>query len=163
MHRRTPRPALLLHSDTRLPMVPQQRQGQRPHPTRDRAWRDRRGEMLFVDARKLGAMVDRTHRELAEQEIRRIAGTYHAWRGEPANETYEDVPGFCASAKLKQIADHRFILTPGRYVGSEEADEDDEPLGDKIVRLTHQLYEAFDDSDRLQDELRRHLGRLTSE
>jgi len=124
------------------------------------AWRDRRGEVLFVDARKLGAMVDRTHRELTDEDIARIADTYHAWRGEPDTDPYEDVPGFCASATVEQIAEHRFVLTPGRYVGSEAADEDDEPIGDKIDRLKRELYEAFEESDRLQERVRAALERV---
>ncbi len=123
-------------------------------------WRDRRGEVLFIDARKLGAMVDRTHRELTDEDIARIAHTYHAWRGEPEAGAYEDVPGFCASATVAQITEHRFVLTPGRYVGSEVAEEDDEPIGDKIDRLKRELYEAFAESDRLQKQVRSALARL---
>ena len=123
-------------------------------------WRDRRGEMLFIDARKLGAMVDRTHRELTDEDIARIADTYHAWRGEPEAGAYEDVPGFCASATVAQITEHRFVLTPGRYVGSEAAEEDDEPIGDKIARLKSELYEAFEESDRLQARVRAALERI---
>jgi type I restriction enzyme M protein len=77
-------------------------------------WRDRRGEVLFIDARKLGHLVDRTHRELSDEEIARIATTYHAWRGESEAGNYTDVPGFCASATVEQIALHNFVLTPGR-------------------------------------------------
>ncbi len=123
-------------------------------------WRDRRGEVLFIDARKLGAMVDRTHRELTDEDIARIAGTYHAWRGAPDTEPYEDVPGFCASTTVEQIASHRFVLTPGRYVGSEAAEEDDEPIGDKINRLKRKLYEAFEESDRLRERVTRVLEHL---
>ena len=125
-----------------------------------RAWRDRRGEVLFIDARKLGAMVDRTHRALSDDDIARIAGTYHAWRGERDAGEYADVPGFCASATSEQIAEHRHVLTPGRYVGAEEAEEDDEPLDQKIARLTKELYKAFDESDRQQARTREALGRL---
>ena len=121
------------------------------------AWRDRRGEMLFIDARKLGGMVDRTHRELTDEDIARIADTYHAWRGEPDAGEYEDIAGFCASARVEQIAEHRFVLTPGRYVGSEAAEEDDEPIDEKIARLKRELYEAFEESDRLQERVRRAL------
>jgi type I restriction enzyme M protein len=123
-------------------------------------WRDRRGEMLFIDARHLGRMVDRTHRELAEDDIGRIAGTYHAWRGEPGAAAYEDVPGFCASAPLSQIAANLFVLTPGRYVGSEEPEDDGEPIAVKIARLKADLLQAFDESDRLQASVRAALGRI---
>jgi type I restriction enzyme M protein len=123
-------------------------------------WRARRGEVLFIDARKLGAMVDRTHRELTDEDIARIADTYHAWRGEPDAGEYEDIAGFCASASIEQITEHRFVLTPGRYVGSEAAEEDDEPIGDKTARLKRELYEAFEESDRLQERVRAALERV---
>jgi len=105
-------------------------------------------------------MVDRTHRELTDDDIARIAGTYHAWRGERDAGEYADVPGFCASATTEQIAKHQHVLTPGRYVGAEAAEEDDEPLDERIARLTKELYEAFDNSDRLQTNVRTALGRL---
>ncbi len=124
-----------------------------------RAWRDRRGEMLFIDARNLGVMVDRTHRELRDDDIARIAGTYHAWRGEPGAGDYADTPGFCATATLDQVAEHGHVLAPGRYVGALEADNDDEPLEQKIQRLTDELYEAFDISDGLQQRVRAALNR----
>jgi type I restriction enzyme M protein len=85
-----------------------------------RGYRDRRGEILFIDARKMGHMVDRTHRELSDEDIERIAGTYHAWRGEEDAGKYEDVKGFCKAAKMEEIREHEYILTPGRYVGIEE-------------------------------------------
>ena len=123
-------------------------------------WRDRRGEVLFIDARKLGAMVDRTHRELTDEDVTRVASTYHAWRGEPDAGEYNDVPGFCASATLDQITAHRFVLTPGRYVGSEEAEDDGEPIAEKIARLKDELCEAFEESDRLQARVREALERI---
>ena len=123
-------------------------------------WRDRRGELLFIDARKLGMMVDRTHRELTDDEIARIATTYHVWPGEPGAGDYEDVPGFCASATVQQIGEHRFVLTPGRYVGSEELEDDGEPIQEKIARLKRELYEAFEESDRLQARVRAALERV---
>jgi type I restriction enzyme M protein len=123
-------------------------------------WRDRRGELLFIDARTLGSMVDRTHRELTDEEVARIAGIYHAWRGEPEAGDYEDVPGFCATATIEQTADHRFVLTPGRYVGSEEPEDDGEASADKVARLTHELFETFAQSDRLQAQVREALRRL---
>jgi type I restriction enzyme M protein len=81
--------------------------------------RDRRGQVLFIDARKLGRMADRTHRELTDEEISRIARTYQAWRGEKDAGDYADVPGFCNSATLEEIRKHGHVLTPGRYVGAE--------------------------------------------
>ncbi len=125
-----------------------------------RAWRERRGEMLFVDARKLGVMVDRTHLELTAHDISHVAGTYHAWRGEPGTDDYIDIPGFCASATLDEINEHRYVLTPGRYVGSEAAEAEEEPLDQKILRLTQELYAVFDESDGLECRVRRALRGL---
>ena len=100
--------------------------------------RDRRGEVLFIDARKLGRMVDRTHRELTGEEIARIADTYHAWRREQGAGEYEDILGFCKSATLKEARKHGHVLTPGRYVGVEPQPEDAEPFEEKMKRLTAQ-------------------------
>lgn len=105
---------------------------------RDRAnhgHRDRRGEILFIDARKLGAMVDRTHRELTDEDIARIAATYHAWRGEKGAGDYADVPGYCKAASLDEVRKHGHVLTPGRYVGAEEVEDDGEPFDEKMQRL----------------------------
>ncbi|HMV55457.1 MAG TPA: SAM-dependent methyltransferase, partial [Rhodocyclaceae bacterium] len=101
--------------------------------------RDRRGEVLFIDARKLGVLVDRTRRELTDEEIGRIAATYHAWRGEADAGEYSDIPGFCKSATLDEIRKHGHVLTPGRYVGAEAQDEDDEAFAEKMQRLTAQM------------------------
>ena len=99
---------------------------------RNGRFRDRRGETLFIDARKLGTLVDRVHRELTDADIARIAGTYHAWRGDKDAGDYTDVPGFCKSASLDDIRKHSHVLTPGRYVGAESAeDDDDEPFDEK--------------------------------
>ena len=103
--------------------------------------RDRRGQVLFIDARKLGRMVDRTHRELTSEEIARIADTYHAWRGEQGAGEYEDVPGFCKSATLEEVRKHGHVLTPGRHVGVEPQPDDGEPFGKKMARLTAQWQE----------------------
>jgi len=125
-----------------------------------RAWRDRGGETLFIDARQLGVMVDRTHREFSDDDISRIAGMYHAWRGEPGAGQYADIPGFCASAPLAEIVEHRHVLTPSRYVGAEDATDSDEPADERVARLTGALREALDESDRLQDRVRAALERL---
>jgi len=127
------------------------------HSRAHQLWRDRRGEVLFIDARQLGTMVDRTHRELADDEIERIATTYHSWRGEPAAGLYADVPGFCASGTVSEIALHRHVLTPGRYVGSAAGVEDDEPIFDKVLRLKRTLYECFDETHVLENAVRRKL------
>ncbi len=123
--------------------------------------RDRRGETLFIDARKLGALVDRTHRELTGEEVAQIAGTYHAWRGELEAGEYADVPGFCKSTPVDEIREHGFVLTPGRYVGAEHVEDDDEPFGLKMKRLVAQLEDQFAESDRLEDEIRLNLSRLS--
>jgi len=146
-------------------------------------FRDRRGETLFMDARKLGTMRDRTHRELTEQDIAKIAGTYHAWRGDPVGAglracpdvegqpqdlgqpqrvapTYADVPGFCKAATLDEIRANGHVLTPGRYVGAEAVEEDGEPFEEKMARLTKQLEEQFAESARLESIIRRNLQEL---
>ena len=112
--------------------------------------RNRRRETLFVDARQMGAMVDRTHRELTDDDIARIARAYHAWRGEDGAGDYEDVPGFCKSATTEQIAEHGYVLTPGRYVGAAEAEDDGEPFDEKMKRLTAELREQFAESAKLE-------------
>jgi type I restriction enzyme M protein len=103
---------------------------------RNGRFRDRRGETLFIDARKLGTMVDRIHRELIDEDIAKIAGTYRAWRGDKEAGDYADVPGFCKAATLDDIREHSHVLTPGRYVGAAAAEDDDEPFGEKMKRLT---------------------------
>jgi type I restriction enzyme M protein len=130
---------------------------------RDRAngpFRDRRGEILFIDARKLGRMVDRTHRELTDEEIARIARTYHAWRGEPDAGEYADVPGFCKSATLDEVRKHGYVLTPGRYVGAEVRDDDDEPFGEKMQRLAAQLREQQAEAAKLDAAIAANLKEL---
>ncbi len=99
--------------------------------------RSRRGEVLFIDARKLGRMVDRTHRELTDEDIARIAGAYQAWRD--GSDVYEDIPGFCKGAQLEDVRRHSHVLTPGRYVGAEPQPDDGEPFEAKILRLVEEL------------------------
>jgi len=123
-------------------------------------WRDRRGEVLFIDCRKVGTMVDRTHLELSDDDIAMVASTYHAWRGEADAGAYVDVPGFCASVQVAKIAEHRFVLTPGRHVGAEAAEEDDEPIQETVARLTADLLAAFDRSAELQIQIRKSLKTL---
>lgn len=123
-----------------------------------KGWRDRRKKILFVDARKMGQMVDRTHREFLPEDVRKIADTYHAWRGQTEAGGYEDIKGFCKGVKLDEVAEHEYILTPGRYVGIEDVAEDDEPFEDKMARLTTDLAEQFAKSRDLEDEIRRRLG-----
>ncbi len=123
-------------------------------------FRDRRRQTLFIDARKMGHMVDRIHRELSQEDIARIAGTYHAWRGEAGAGTYQDIPGFCKSATTKEIATHGYILTPGRYVGAAEVEDDGEPFEEKMAHLTVTLEEQFQESARLEAAICRNLREL---
>ncbi len=103
-------------------------------------FRNRRGETLFIDARKLGTLIDRVHRELTDDDIRKIADTYHAWRGDKdCKNKYEDIAGFCSCATLDDIRHHGHILTPGRYVGAAEVEDDGEPFEEKMARLTTEL------------------------
>jgi type I restriction enzyme M protein len=129
-------------------------------PQGDKALTDRRGEVLFIDARGMGEMIDRTHRELTDAEIAKIAGTYHAWRGTDRLHMYENAPGFCYSAKVAEIEEHDYILTPGHYVVPAEAQGDGEPMADKIDRLTNELFAHFEESSRLEQGVRTQLGRL---
>ena len=126
----------------------------------DGRFRDRRGELLFIDARRLGRMVDRTHRELTDSEITRIADTYHAWRSEEDAGTYNDVPGFCKSAGIEEVRRHGHVLTPGRYVGTEPAEDDGEPFSDKMARLTAQWREQQAESARLDAAIEENLRSL---
>jgi type I restriction enzyme M protein len=119
--------------------------------------------MLFIDARQMGEMVDRTHRELTGEEIARIAGTYHAWRGEESAAEYDDVPGFCKRARIEEIREHGHVLTPGRYVGASAEDEDVEPFEVKIKRLTAELEAQFDLGRTLESQIRGRLKELRDE
>jgi type I restriction enzyme M protein len=123
-------------------------------------YRDRHGQTLFIDARQLGTLVDRTHRELGEDEIARIASTYHAWRGEAEAGAYADVPGYCKSATTDEIAAHGYVLTPGRYVGAAAAEDDGEPFMEKMVRLTATLEQQFAESAELEAVIRTNLRGL---
>jgi len=127
---------------------------------RNGRFRDRRAETLFIDARKLGSLVDRTHRELNGKEIARIAGVYHAWRGDPGAAEYVDEPGFCRSAALDEIRGHGHVLTPGRYVGAADAEEDDEPFEDKMRRLAATLREQVAEGQRLDALIEANLREL---
>jgi type I restriction enzyme M protein len=121
--------------------------------------RDRRGEVLFIDARKMGALVDRTRRELTDADIQKIADTYHAWRGEKEAGKYEDIPGFCKSASLEDIRKHGHVLTPGRYVGAEAAEDDGEAFADKM-RLSAQWREQQQEAARLDAAIEANLRDL---
>ena len=120
--------------------------------------RDRSGEVLFLDARRLGRMETRVHRVFDAADIEAIAGTYHAWRN--VDGAYEDVPGFCKSASLAEIAAHDFVLTPGRYVGAAEVEEDGEPFEVKMERLVEELDEARQECSRLDVAIQDGLSSL---
>ena len=116
---------------------------------KDRRFRRRPEEVLFIDARKVGSMADRVHKEFSDDDIKKIAATYHAWRGEKEAGKYEDAPGFCKSATLDEIRAHDHVLTPGRYVGAEELEEDDEPFEERMTRLAANLRSQMDLSTQL--------------
>jgi type I restriction enzyme M protein len=120
--------------------------------------RDRRGQTLFIDARKMGTLIDRVHRELTDADLEKIVSTYHSWRGEGG--TYEDVAGFCKSATTAEIAAHGHVLTPGRYVGAEEIEDDGEPFEEKMPRLVAELDAQFTESARLEQTIKANLKGL---
>lgn len=136
--------------------------------------RDRRGELLFIDARQLGYMRDRVLRDFTAEDIAKVTDTFHAWQraGAPVSRRsgmaesdlrgngYEDVAGFCYSASLEDIKKHDFVLTPGRYVGAEEQEDDGEPFAEKMERLTSTLKEQFAESSRLEAEIKKNLAGL---
>jgi len=133
-------------------------------------FRDRRGETLFIDARKMGPMVDRVHRALTDQDVAKIAGTYHAWRGdrimpspqkgEGKGDGYRDIPGFCKSATLEDIRKHGHVLTPGRYVGAEAAEADSEPFDEKMNRLTATLRQQVAEAAKLDAAIAANLKEI---
>ena len=138
--------------------------------------RDRRGETLFIDARKLGTLIDRVHRELTDADLEKITSTYHLWRGDPhptsghplplgegrgeGNPGYADVAGFCKSATTAEIAAHGHVLTPGRYVGAEEVEDDGDPFEEKMPRLVAELESQFAESAKLEAAIRANLKSL---
>ncbi|MEI7732446.1 MAG: class I SAM-dependent DNA methyltransferase [Verrucomicrobiota bacterium] len=127
------------------------------------ALRNRQGETLFIDARKLGTLIDRVHRELSDDDIAKIAGTYHAWRSTDHRSLitdYSDIPGFCKSATTAEIASHGWVLTPGRYVGAEEIEDDGEPFEGKMSRLVTELNAQFAESAKLESAIRANLKGL---
>lgn len=117
--------------------------------------RDRRGETLFIDARNLGFMKDRVLRDFTNDDIAKIADVFHAWQ---SGTGYEDEKGFCFSAKLEDMQKHDYVLTPGRYVGAADAEEDSEPFPEKMQRLTAQLKSQFEESDRLEKAIKDNLA-----
>lgn len=144
---------------------------------------NRKDKILFIDARKMGYMETRRHRELTDEEIKLICDTYHSWRDSGTESAvllvaeqvapyqidnhkkeeikmYEDVQGFCKSASIEEVRSHEYILTPGRYVGIEEVEDDGEPFDEKMTRLTTELAEMFTKSHQLEEEIRKRLGAI---
>ena len=119
-------------------------------------FRSREHEVLFIDARQLGEMIDRRHRELTEEDISKISETYHEWRN--IDGEYEDIKGFCKSASIEDIREHEYVLTPGRYVGIEDIEDDGIPFDEKMESMTAELAELFAKSRNLEDEIRKNLG-----
>lgn len=115
--------------------------------------RDRHGEILFIDARKLGVMVDRTRRELTSEDIERITGTYHQWRSKEGYSEYNDVPGFCKSATLEEVRKKGYVLTPSRFVGDTDEEDDGVPFEEKIEAYRAQLSRQFDESSTLSKQI----------
>ena len=123
-------------------------------------WRDRRGEILFIDARQMGRMADRTRKEFTPEDIARIADTYHAWRGEPDQADYEDVPGFAKAASFDEVRQHGHMLTPGRYVGSQAVIDDGISFIERFSALQTTLEEQFATSDELTANIRAQLAKV---
>ena len=120
--------------------------------------RDRRGEVLFIDARQLGYMVDRVRRDFDETDIDKITDTYNRWRSKAPEVAYKDEPGFCASVDLEMIRKHDFVLTPGRYVGAADEEDDGVPFEEKLTVLRTELAGQFDNALRLQGAVSSALG-----
>ena len=119
---------------------------------------------MFIDARKMGVMINRRNKDLTQKDIIKISDTYHAWMGQKLENgkegKYEDVQGFCKSVKLEEIRKHEHILTPGRYVGTEAEEEDKEPFDDKMKRLTSELSKQMEEGKKLDDEIKKNLAGL---
>ncbi|WP_028671437.1 type I restriction-modification system subunit M [Saccharospirillum impatiens] len=122
--------------------------------------RNREGETLFIDARNIGSMIDRTHKELTADDIAHIARTYHAWRGEAKDGSYEDIPGFCKAATLDEIKANDYVLTPGRYVGAAAIEDDGIPFEEKMTELSQMLYRQMAEAEKLDSVIRRNLEGL---
>lgn len=124
----------------------------------DHKFRNRQDEILFIDARKMGTMIDRKHRELTTEEIKSISETYHNWRNKDGK--YEDKKGFSKAAKFEEIEKNDYILTPGRYVGTEVIEEDDEVFEEKMKRLTAELADQFKESKDLEEQIKKNLTKV---
>lgn len=127
---------------------------------KEHGFRARHGETLFIDARRLGALTDRVHRELIDDDVTKIAHTYHAWRGEKEAGEYVDQAGFCKAVTLKDIEAHGHVLTPGRYVGAEEIEDDGVPFEEQMAELSAELYAQMTEGVALDIAIRRNLEAL---
>ena len=131
-----------------------------------RKLRNRKGEILFIDARNLGYMKDRVLRDFTQDDLNQVTETFHNWQTNTCHSeldsesTYQDTPGFCKSASLKDLQKHDYVLTPGRYVGAAAEEDDGEPFAEKMARLTGQLKTQFEESDRLEAEIKKNLAGL---
>ena len=121
--------------------------------------KERKNEILFIDAREIGHMVSRTLKEFSEEDIQKVAQTYHSWKG-TNDKSYEDIAGFCKIANLEEVKNNEYILTPGRYVGLADVEEDEEPFEQKMERITSELSEQFAKSKELEDQIRKSLEGL---
>lgn len=126
-------------------------------------WRDRRGEVLFINAHKMGALVDRTRRELSDSDVELIAATYHSWRGEPNTKVYEDVPGFCKTVKLDAIRHHGHVLTPGRYVGATESNESERDFQSTFSALRDKLNEQLNLASEINERIQKSIAKVASD
>ena len=127
---------------------------------KERGYKARQGKTLFIEARKMGRLIDRTHRELTAEEVEQIARTYHAWRGEKDAGKYEDIAGFCKSATLEEIEAHGSVLTPGRFVGAAEAEDDGVPFEEKMAELAAELFGEMAEAQELDNIIRQNLKAL---
>ncbi len=125
---------------------------------RNNKFRDRKGKTLFIDTRNMGTMIDRRHRVFTNDDIKKISSIYHAWRGELGN--YEDVPGLCKSSDLEEIRNNNYVLTPGRYVGTEEEEEDAEQFEEKMQKLVSELKQEMEEGAKLDEEIKKNLERI---
>jgi type I restriction enzyme M protein len=126
----------------------------------EKGFRDRSGETLFIDAREMGTMTDRVHKELTEKDVQEIAKTFHAWRGEKKDGQYEDKAGYCKSATLSEIAKNDYVLTPGRYVGMAEVEDDGVPFEEKMEGLSQQLFQQMNEGEKLDEAIKENLKLL---
>jgi type I restriction enzyme M protein len=153
-------PGQLFYS-TQIPVclwfLTRDKSGQNLRGVKQKKPRSRAGQTLFIDARKLGVLIDRVHRELTDDEIKRLADTYHHWQ---LGDGYSDIPGFCKSATKDDIAAHGYVLTPGRYVGAEEVEDDGDPFEEKMPRLVAELHAQFAESAKLEQAIKANLRGL---